>query len=385
MTETKIMEMEQTETEKAISEQDEKNTGKLAKLDKEHVERYLREKAVHLADTSREYEKAVVNMIDQNKGWTETLVEKQIAPLIKEYKDKASEGLAFAAFYAVCTYYRRNKRSGRYNDYLTAYKDDFGKKYAYQFLDLMCKKMLNPDDWSVLDKAERLCAKEKMGNNPGVLHCYAEYVAEACENNPSRAEYYVKRHMEEAVRYLKLAINADENYAKFYVTQARLNNIMAIYGPENEREAYFTQAQTEINMAIAKEDNKEKQNQYELRGVILQSNYHAKTLSQGIQNQKEEFERMSREQNVKNLEFLSFFSAVIGLLIAGTQLTSGKDFAQAAQLLVVLTGCLITGFGVIGFVLHGWKRIFVNVVIVVIGVALVLVAMYYGGVHALGG
>ena len=91
-----------------------------------------------------------------------------------------------------------------------------------------------------------------------------------------------------------------------------------------------------------------------------------------------------QENNVKNLEFLSFFSAIIGLLIAGTQLMMGMEFAQGATLLVALTGCLMTAFGAIGFILHSsGKRWLVNAIVVILGIALTVLALLYGGHYAM--
>ena len=144
-------------------------------------------------------------------------------------------------------------------------------------------------------------------------------------------------------------------------------------------EACFRLAQSEIEEAISKEEDTGKQNEYRIAGIRLKSEYYEKVLNSRFSDQEEEMKKQFHENNVKNLEFLSFFSAIIGLLIAGVQVALNMNFRQASTLLVALVGCLITAFGAIGFVLHRkWQRWLVNVVIVGIGITLLVLAMMYG-------
>ncbi len=331
-------------------------------------------------DGNRAYEVAVVQLIDQNK-WEYKTIESVMTPLMELYETEPE--LAYAAFYALCTYYRRNKQTGDYNDLLITWKTEFGRKVSYGFLQLMCRKMMNPNDWTLLEEADRLCGPQVMGHNFGVMHCFAEYVADACEKEPGRTHYFVNEYMQSALDRVNYAIACNRDYAKFYITRARLHNIKAIYGDAADREPYFSQAQSDAELAISKEKDKNKQIDYQLTSIRMQSEYYEKVLSNSIAKQEEIINQQIQENNVKNLEFLSFFSAIIGLLIAGTQLMMGMKFTEGVTLLVALTGCLITAFGTIGFVLHGTKkRLAVNIIVVVIGVLLTVGAMIYGGIYA---
>jgi len=331
-------------------------------------------------DGTREYEVAIVQLIDKNK-WTYEVIKSVLTPLIDLYATEPD--LAYAAFYALCTYYRRNKQTGDYNELLTSGKFKFERKVSYGFLLLMCRKMMNPNDWTLLEEADRLCDPQVMGHNFGVMHCFAEYVADACEKEPGRTHYFVNEYMKSALDRVNFAISCNRDYAKFYITRARLHNIQAIYGDAADREPYFSQAQSDAEIAISKEKDKNKQIDYQLTSIRMQSEYYEKVLSNSIAKQEEIINQQIQENNVKNLEFLSFFSAIIGLLIAGTQLMMGMKFTEGATLLVALTGCLITAFGTIGFVLHGGKnRLLVNTIVVVLGILLTVGAMIYGGIYA---
>lgn len=332
-------------------------------------------------DSTRAYEEAIVHLIDDNT-WQYESVKAVFDPLIEEYE--TAFDLAYAAYFALCTYYRRFGLKQDLNLLLNSPKPGFADKVSYGFMVLMCKKMLDANDWSLIDEADRLCDPEVMGYNYGVPHCFAEYVADACENNEARVSYYIKEYMQKALARVNDAIKQSNGYPKFYITRARLLNIKALYGEPENRASYFSQVQHDVSLAVSKEKDQKKQVTYQLLGVQMQSKYYERSLSQSLKRQEETIDAQIKENNVKNLEFLSFFSGIMGLLIAGTQLMMGLKFAEGATLLVALTGCLITAFGAIGFVLHsGWKRIVVNVVIVLIGLALTVFAMLYGGRYAL--
>ena len=353
----------------------------LAVLDAEHVRQYLTTHPDIVADNdaSRPYEVAVVQLIDENP-WNAENASKVMTALMDPQKE--TQGVAYGAYYALCTYYRRNRSVKEYNNLIKSARKEFAERDSYPFLAIMCEKMLNPKDWRLLGKAERLCSARGLKDNYGVKHCFAEYVAEACENDPSRAMHFIKEYMESALQRVSEAISESEDkYAKFYMTRARLNNIKAIY---LEDESCFRLSQSEIEEAIDKEDDGTKRNVYQSMGVQMRSEYYAKTLEKKIANQEESIQQQFHENNVKNLEFLSFFSAIVGLLVAGIQVTLNMEFRQAATLLVALVGCMITAFGAIGFILHSkWQRWIVNSVIVIIGVVLLVLAMMYGAKHAL--
>ena len=64
------------------------------------------------------------------------------------------------------------------------------------------------------------------------------------------------------------------------------------------------------------------------------------------------------------------------------QMLTGMGFQQAAPLILLLTGCLISAFGALGFILHGTKeRLKTNFIIVGIGFVLVVTALIYGGIY----
>lgn len=357
-----------------------KNTAELHELSLQSVREYLTAQPdiKDLSDGTRRYEEAIVRLIDQNNWKIESATE-----ILQALIHTEDTKLAYAAFYALCTYFRRHLFKTELRDTIARHRAQFSGFVSFAFLELMSRKMTDPNDWSILEDAAALCETEVLKDNYGVAHCYAEYVAEACEKDKTRAAYYVSEHMELALKRANDAIRISHGYPKFYVTRARLQTLKAIYEGGENKEALFHQAQSDVDTAIAREKDHNKKVNYQLIGQQLQSEYYERVLASSINRQEERVNQKLQENNVKNLEFLSFFSAIIGLLLAGTQLLLGLTFAQGAALIVVLTGCLITAFGTLGFVLHGKSRFTINLLIVIIGLVIMAGGMLYGGIYAL--
>ncbi len=353
---------------------------KLQTLSPDAVKNYFssQEDIVKNEDGTRAYEEAIVRLIDQN-NWDKKTASAVFTSLISSQ----DSNLSYAAFYALCTYYRRHDFKSELRETLFHFAEQFSARASYAFLRLMSRKMSDPNDWSILEDADRLCDPAILGYNYGVEHCFAEYVAEACEKDPARAAFYVSEHLDAALKRVNDALKQSCGYPKFYVTRARLQTLKAIYQDGAQKEALFHQAQNDIETAVSREEDDQKKVNYRLIGLQLQSFYYERALAHSISRQEEQVTAKLQEGNVKNLEFLSFFSAIIGLLLAGTQLLLGLTFAQGAALIVVLTGCLITAFGTIGFVLHEKKRVKINLLIVSIGLLLAVFGMIYGGIYAL--
>jgi hypothetical protein len=352
----------------------EEKKGILETMNEACVRAYLEKTLAEYPDNgSRKYEESIVSLIDDN-AWEKDVIKGILEELVNNQAEEPE--LAYAAFYGLCTFYRRHKYKSDYNDMILQGEKKFKDRASYPFLKLMCDKMKRPEDWDLLDKARELCTSPGLNENYGVKHCFAEYVAGACEYDPGRIDHWMEAYMPDAKAMVDIAINCDKEYAKFYVTRARLRNIEAIH---KHSESIFRESQQDIERAINKEKKVDKRAEYRVIGTQLKSEFYEKSLLHKIEKQEEDIKQQFHENSVKNLEFLSFFSAVIGLLIAGVQTTMNMNFRQASTLLVALSGCLITAFGAVGFVLHNKKtRWIVNAVIVIIGLVLVALAMMYG-------
>ena len=369
-----------------------KKRGQLDALDAATVRNYLTtDPAITTAgDASRPYEEAVVGLVGNNE-WTKEEIESVLKPLIEEVGTEPD--LAYAAYYALCSFYRRNTYTNEYSALIQSPKNGFKERESYPFLALMCEKLLNPKDWRLLSVAQSLCMAKGLCENHGVKHCFAEYVAAACESDPARMNYLNGEFVKSALEMLEDAIIKSQGYPKYFITRARLRNVQAIC---HEKEELMLQSQGDIELGIEKEQDLKKKDQYRITGIRLKSEYYAMTLEKkmvqqetALQKQFEQNEdamqKQFQENNVKNLEFLSFFSAVIGLLIAGTQTVLNMAFPQAAAVLIVLAGCLLTAFGALGYILHGNDEAHgkVNKKIVIIGITLLVIAIVVGTIYAL--
>ena len=353
----------------------------MSDLSAQNVYEYLKSVVdeFHGDDTLREYEESIVKLIDLNK-WSVESVTSVMQQLIKS----DDRNVAYAAFCALCTFYRRNHDINEYGDIINKFRSEFQHMRSFAFLELMYQEMKSPDSPKLLDTADQLCAPDMLGSNYGVQHCYAEYVAIACEKDIDKAEYVVKKHMEKALSRVNDALRLSNGYPKFYVTRARLLVIKAIFTDGKEREILFNSALEDIDLAVATEKVVSKMVGYQITGTRLQMLYYQQSLSKNIAQQEASLNERIQDVNVKNLEFLGFFSAIIGLMLANIQLVQNLHFAQAATLVVVLNGCILTAFGALGFILHGTKeRLKTNCIIIALGLILTIVALIYGGIYAI--
>ena len=154
-------------------------------------------------DASCPYEEAVVGLVGNNE-WTKEEIEDILKPLIDEV-DKEPD-LAYAAYYALCSFYRRNIYTNEYSALIQSPKNGFKERESYPFLALMCEKLLNPKDWRLLSVAQNLCTAKGLCENHGVKHCFAEYVAGACESDPARMNYLNGEFVKPALEMLEQAI-----------------------------------------------------------------------------------------------------------------------------------------------------------------------------------
>ena len=356
-------------------------SAKLTTMDREHMVSYLSEvlESTGADDTCRRYETAIVSMVDQNP-WTDLSIE-QICESIMEGE---APDLAFAAFYALCTYFRRHQNLTEYGDLISKKRRQFGMRPSFAFLELMYKKARNPHSLELIEDADYLCSPEVLGSNYGVLHCFSEYVADACERDLARAKFLIDKYMDRALERVNESLRISRGYPKFYLTRARLRMISAIHANDTEREILYNSALQDIDTAVSAEKVMAKMIDYQITGTRIQMNYYEQVLNKNITKQEAQLTEKIQDINVKNLEFLGFFSAIIGLLLANIQLVQNLSFAAAATLVVVLSCCVITAFGALGFILHGTKeRVKINCVIIGLGLFLTILSLLYGAYYAM--
>ncbi len=355
--------------------------------DKDAVKAYLSRRLAFpdMQDScSREYEMAIVSMIEKH-GWTYDTASETLGKICGEIREPSADfRLCYAAFYALCTYYRKNNHFTRYQELLREYDTVFRVESSFGFLELMYHSQ-NPKEVNkqLLLDAEQLCKQDCFQKNYGVFHLYAEIVAIYIEsfdkNTPPQEDLHF---LDDAKGYVEKAITASKvhcsghGYPKFYMTRARLYYLKAIYGSGDQRRVDFDNAHADVLQAINYETDRQKMESYQMKEMSLQSSYYKVSLGQELDRLKTKVQEIDRESTKKNLESLSFFSAVLSLIITGATLATGVTFPHSAALLLILTGCIILAFGAFGLMISNRKK--ANMLMITVGTVLLIGAMIYG-------
>jgi tetratricopeptide (TPR) repeat protein len=218
-------------------------------------------------------------------------------------------------------------------------------------------------------------------NNAGVVHNFAETIASAYEESDVSTKSFIKNEwLEKANEAIDLAINLDSTYAKYYCTKGRL---LAI-------EEKYDEAKESIRRAIDIEDSGKidyviRLGNYQYYLLLVQNNQYNKLIDdQMIENQKtmnktvEDIDNKLKETNIKNLEFLGFFAAIVSFTIGSIQIINNQTFESAMNLIIVLFAALLSVFSAFGFMLNGLKKNSIpNVIVFVIGVTLICVFKFF--------
>ena len=190
-------------------------------------------------DTKREYE-VFINKIIQ----LETVAENNLSKILMD--SSADIKIRYAAFFAMCTIYRRNKDYTLYGNLLREYEEAF--KDFKSILHLKSMHLVeSADTEDEIREVIDLCKQAiKYGNdNEGFLHSFSITVAKAFEDGFLKIENPADlKLLDEALIRVDKAIEKDE-YAKFYATRGRLKLIKGEYD----------EAKKDLNKAIDIEDS----------------------------------------------------------------------------------------------------------------------------------
>lgn len=359
------------------------------------VRAYLREllSSPDMNDScSRKYERGIVRFIENN-AWTFESVSGTLKTICAEVKtDRGNHRISYAAFYALCTYCRKNSHLTEYRSLLNEYDNYFKKEEtSFQFLELMYRSASASQtpreiNRKLLTDAEELCCLVGLKHNYGVAHLFAEIVAIYFESFlqkdlSSKDLSYIDTGIDYVTRALEESKSdtADRGYPKFYMTRARLLYLKAIFDDSDSGGISFDKAHEDVAQAIDYEENAQKMAAYQLKESSLRSAYYEESLRRQVNKLEHTFRELDSASTKKNLELLSFFAAIFSLIVTGMSLATKIDFPHSAILLLIMTGCISVAFGGFGFVINNKERKLANIILILIGSLLIIGAILYGG------
>ncbi len=362
----------------------------------ESLENLVGIKIINDLDTSRAYEVAVTDFAKKNDKLLGAKVvnssDYEIELMIKERIKCGDIDGAYNLFYAYFTYHRRHKNLSVLDRLIEDYLSIFKVYSSFRFLNFLFCKQRYPEDKKTPELGEKLIANPLFETNDGVIHAYAEAVAEYVESDIKGLAKRRSEQIENALNKINEVIERNRDYAKFYCTQGRLLILSAINSigtDTNSSEDRYQRAIKAMHEAIDREpsnsgDYNLRISQYQFHINEGQRNYGNTVLFNRIVSGQEEIDHKMSRINIKNLEFLGFFIAVISFTLGSLQLASSESVMETAILIITLMSTLLIAFSAFGFILHGVRersRTIANTIVALMGVIMLIFSLYYLNYH----
>ena len=331
------------------------------------------------------------------KGLRETIFDNNCKYSLDEYKAILENNnndpiLRFSAFYCLFLDYRRFEKRYDLMSLVEHYlKNELTKKKQLSYLVYIVQSqyrkiryLVNSDkeDYrKALEYAEKAIGEYNSNrtNDIGCFNNFADIVLDSIREKGTIDNLDVNT----AMRHVNTAINIRENernlppYANYYCSKARLFLYQKNYPEANDM----------INLAISyeKTDNRD--------SMARLSNYHnvqleIKTkeilseLETQVINVKDEYKEIHQkmdQQQVRYIEILGFFSAIIALIIGAISISlSTKDFRAASASIMILSGGLILGYIVLKILFSDHQKTGKVVFSILIAVFMIIFAILQG-------
>lgn len=348
----------------------------------------LRREFLNLPDEyEREYEQALTKKVNMME-----VSEKELIETIRYFNDfwqtctcerqKGEEKIAYAALYCLGILYRHSLDSVKFQKVADECSSWCRSHKTFRFLEITLQSNhpteLRGQEETYLKDLHRYM--EEYPKNSGYAHGLANLYANICEYNIAKKEHFHREWHEKAREAVDFAISMDPNYALYYCTKGRIALISGYY---DEADALF---ETAIQMENSAEDG------YAIR-ISRYLSYRSQVQVQRTIAQAQEHVAQAQEQidaikaaNISNIEVLAFFSGVVAFIIGSLSFVNGQTAANAAVLIAVLMGALISTFAVFSFLLNlntqqNKKIRIANIIIGIVGVIIVIGGIWFVSSH----
>jgi len=256
----------------------------------------------------------------------------------------------FGAAFVLATHFRRFKSYSDFARLIDQYSSDFAKEPLYPHVAaLMYSGRGGPGD---LEQALVLSrqASKALRNHTGALHAFASNVAHVAEAGGQVNDQLLA----EAQEALATAVGLEPTYAKFYCTRGRL---LALRGE-------YPEARASIQRAMDLEDEHKTdyalrlgEYQHHLARVFVREmsstlEHEVKAAAASIDSTSKDVTRQLEEFRGQNLATLGLFTAILSFTLGSLQIVQGQSFDDAARLIIVLAGALLTVYGVFAMIVR---------------------------------
>lgn len=262
-----------------------------------------------------------------------------------EIDENSLKCIRYVAFYALSTYLRRN----RYKEELKALHE----KYLGEFKCFVSSEHIRLESIPSSDLEEKdirdawkLCS-ETMSNQCGVQMMYANMVAQFCEKDATWSGTRLgKEHLEQARIAVDKAIDEEPYYPKAYVVKGKLLLWLGSY----------EEALKDVKKGIELQRHRHKNNGDYIERLVefydAQFTIEIKQQESELQKKSESLEKELKSRDIRSLEILGLFTAVIGIMVG----VLGGGAAGNIVSILTLFGAAIITFTVFHFLINARQK-----------------------------
>lgn len=311
------------------------------------------------SEIEREWELRLTRLIENASNRTDDL--ERIFRMESITAEHEPEFVRFAAFFAYCTYHRRQGNISELGLLLRKY-DEFEPHPMFPHLQaLHAKRIDTQKSYQMAVDYARETINRVGSDHPGATHSLATAIVDVLEEEKSNVLARDRENLlEEAEKHAELAIDQSE-YPKFMTTYGR---ILALQGEYDEgvkqihraldmedasKDDYAIRVNTyrshEFKMFLNKYTEKISKDQQEIREKQETLNEEIDTAIEELDTIRSKSETRLQEIQTQTLQFLGFFATLLAVIVSSINITTSFPLPEAASLILVLTGGLLAAFG----------------------------------------
>lgn len=272
-----------------------------------------------------------------------------------------SEFIRFAAFFACCTYHRRQGNVSKFGSLLRSY-NEFETHPMFPHLKCLYTRRIDTQDshQNSINYA-RKAVKRVGSSHPGISHSLALSIADALEwEKTDTLDGDRDLLLDEAEKAVERAVGQSD-YPRFIATHGRILALRGEYDgairkihravdmEDDSRDDYTLQINRyrshEFRIFHNKHTNEISQDQQEIREKQETLNEEIDSAIEELDTIRSKSETRLREIQTQTLQFLGFFATLLAVIVSSINITTSFPLPEAASLILVLTGGLLAAFG----------------------------------------
>jgi len=317
----------------------------------------------------------------------ERVLQDETGELTPNFDELAIEvdDIRFGAFFALCRLYQHRGELEEASELLNDYEDEFGDRPLFLVLqsEVLAARGGSDNFYQAIESA--VAAETRGEEYIEAQHNLAHVISAALEQDYTyageRDDIPTERQdlLQRAASAIDRAIGMDIDYAKCYITKAK---IQALQEDFEEAKQLVWRGIEAVNRDRPADDQVLAEFRQELSAIdlIKQRSVFEQRTEQMREEFTEQIEETTDEYQIRTLQILVFFAGLLAVIVALIQVPLAvESFGEAAQLVPIIVGSLLVGFGGFSFLLpstHLNRTVLLIITgILLIGAAIVINAL----------